>query len=606
MVRGALLVLVIAASCNTAPPVPPNPVCDVPCTAVVSCHTGTTRCDLGVVTGCVDTGFAPDGTPCGDGVCISGQCDFTQCVPHAACTPPMDECWDGSTVCPSRTCIAVQARPDGTPCGAGAGTCSSGSCIAHQDITGAFTTTYVKDDLSKTVVATPPPQGTSIFALVGTTNYPGTIAQDGSFAIMQLPMLNYWLCTSYSGLQSCVEHVANIVGLNTSVAARSDLKLVSKPTPVTVNLANLDPFANDTMLQVTSAQGGVNLRPFQLGGAAQPANGVTSASVVVDWSKGEVGNLNAGLPDASKQDTVWVTMAPPRSAGVGGATAKLSVASQYAKLKDWTVVDGVSSSENVPLMSAAQTGNAKLDIRYSQFAGLTATVNPKAIPTNFYADVLAHADSITYPGETTGRDSIMLLGLSKDLTAGTGGDGGVVFADYDYGSLLYGQFLDANWKEFSYAAFELAVTFTAPNATPATWLGVLSSSRPGAFKAPIAPALGPPQLPRINNQDGFSPQTAVTFNPTISWNAPTLGKATSYRVTIVRVGAVNGATVLTPVFDVTLYLNSSFQIPSGVLVKGANYFADIVAKAAPWDVMDSGGNGVPLDTADCITATFSP
>ena len=608
MVRGvSLFVLVIAASCNSAPAVPPNPVCDVACAVPDPCLTGTTRCDQGVVVGCVVSGFAVDGTRCGSSFCTSGLCEITQCVPNAPCRPFPNECQDGSRVCGPIGCIPVGPLPNGTPCAAGAGVCSYGSCIVLRDVTGAFTTTYEKDDLSKNVVATPPPQGTTIFALVGTTNYPGIVFPDGTFSISQVPSGNYWLCISYSGVQSCVEHVANIVKLNTLVAARPDLKLASKPTPVTLDLTNLDPYAKDSLIQITSAQGGFNLRPFQLDSVMQPADGVTSASVVIDWSKGELGTLAAGLPDATKQDTVWVTLAPPQSVGTGGAVAQVSIAKQYAKLTDWTVLNGVASSENVPLVSAPQTGSAKLDIRYSQFGALPAKVNPKAVATHLYANVFAHPDGITYPDQTTGRGSVVLLSLYKDLSAGTGGgDGGVIFADYDYGSFAYGQFLKTNWMEFTYVAVEVAVTFTAAGATPATWRGGVSSSRPGAFNSPIGLGVRPPQSPKVNLLDGFSPQANVNFMPTISWNPPAIGNASSYSVRVVRVDAINGATVLTPVFDLTLYSSLSFRIPPGVLVKGATYFADIVANAASWYEVDASGTGVPYDTADCITATFSP
>ncbi len=504
--------------------------------------------------------------------------------------------------------------------GAGDGASDAGSTdggdAGVRTVTGAYIDTYEKDDLTKTAKPRSAPAGQTVAVLVpgasGYTSLPGAFANDGTMTIANVPRGHYFLALTNAGHTSLQECSADYIPLGDLRAARPDLLFVTQSTPVTFNIANLDPWVKQGSFEIASSQGGFNLRPF-FHGMAQPAANATTFSPVVDWNTTGMGQFPAGLPEANKGDVVYVGMGTRTNPGVGPATAILKHMTQYAKLTDLTVADGVAATENVSLIAAPQTGSAAFNVLYTKFGAFAAGINPGAAPSSMFLDVFAHPYGIAFP-YLPGNLSIPLIDLSLDVSGGTalpdagGSDGGVAFADYDYGAFAYGQFVDANWKEFSSVLFSFGVSFTAAGATPTSWNATVSSLRPGAFSTPIAPAVGSPVAPRINGLNAFATQAGVTSTPTLSWTAPALGTATSYTLQIVQVENVANVTTLTQVFDAYVYSAAPFKVPAGVLTAGATYFAVITAFAGPgWDVIDQqAGYGTPLDTADCVTATFTP
>lgn len=108
---------------------PGNQSCAPPgadaCTlGAISCATGQAVCE--------PAGPADDGTPCGDPtnafVCQGGTCT---CVQDRPCTPYLNACATGRMVCWSPTsgyCQQTGTAPNGTPCGNGI--CNGGWCMA--------------------------------------------------------------------------------------------------------------------------------------------------------------------------------------------------------------------------------------------------------------------------------------------------------------------------------------------------------------------------------------------------------------------------------------------------------------------------------------------
>src|SRR6185503_5001252 len=118
----------------------------------------------------------------------------------------------------------------------------------------------------------------------------------------------------------------------------------------------------------------------------------------------------------------------------------------------------------------------------------------------------------------------------------------------------------------------------------------------------IAPTLGPVKAPLINGKDAFTPQTAVTIGPTLSWTAPALGTASGYRVTIYN-ASTRGA-----LLSATVFTQTQFQVPAGVMAAGGTYFATITSLSGASFALDAGlqRTGTPTAQAPCVTAAFSP
>src|SRR5207248_980572 len=132
--------------------------------------------------------------------------------------------------------------------------------------------------------------------------------------------------------------------------------------------------------------------------------------------------------------------------------------------------------------------------------------------------------SITFPDEPGGAFA-SLFTMALDLSTLT-----APLADTDYGTVAYGQCLDTLWHEFR----SFTVTYKAPIAgtTITDFTAVVSSVDPMPASGAIAPVIAPVKSPLIGGKDAFTPQTAVTTGPVLSWSAPATGTPTSYIVRI--------------------------------------------------------------------------
>src|SRR5205823_3676347 len=121
-----------------------------------------------------------------------------------------------------------------------------------------------------------------------------------------------------------------------------------------------------------------------------------------------------------------------------------------------------------------------------------------------------------------------------------------VAVDTDYGTVTYGQFLDAPWSvKERQLQYETRVSFAAPGASPSFWplFYVALEDETAVAGSPAAPLIGPVGAPQINGLDAFAAHTAVGVQPVLSWSAPSLGTPTSYAITIDEVANSAGATV---------------------------------------------------------------
>jgi len=493
----------------------------------------------------------------------------------------------------------------GAPCGTAGGS----ACAARRDVTGTFDKVFWTDDGTKTRVHVPQP-GVSISALVPTASgyqrLPGTFSPDGSsFTIHAVPAGRYFLQIEGMPRQQgpiLYEFTTNTPDLSSVVSYRSDLARATLPTPVTLNVSNLDPWTPGTTItgdrfEISSSQANLSLRPW-LRSAGPPA-GSTSFTSSIDWSTVPnvvADNASAGLPDASKGDVVWFYQARHQTIGSGAATAVYLPATKAARVSNLTLRDGAAASIDVQLAPVPQTGRFTPDVRYSQFAALAPDVNPSARSNQFSFDVFAKPHGVQFPDSPEDAMVVRPLLIAYDFTTGASS-----LPDVVYSTIPYGQFSDRPlWQEFRQTLYFYDVTVSPPAAAPFTWTAIVSVQEPMSL-APIAPALGPVRAPRVNGRDLFQTQMGVGLQPAISWSAPAVGTPTSVMVFITDVAT---GTVL----QATVRSGSSFTVPNGVLAPGKTYVVTLEAQQAPWDGPDAPPlrYGVPLYTADCITSTFTP
>jgi hypothetical protein len=468
------------------------------------------------------------------------------------------------------------------------------------------------DDGSKTTLSSAPPYGKTAKAILvpdasvgGYTTLPITLSADQGFLIPDVPAGPYFLqldqkiflpcpsCPFSNSVEAIstelVELRANSPDLAIVTGARRDLAYRNDPS-LRLDVAGLAPWTSGSSIRTASSQA---LQYGRLHASPAPAVGATSVGGF--W-------LNfafaTALPDASKGDVVFVYQRAATPVGSGATAATASAATRYTRLTNLTLSASSSGAAVTLTDSAPQTGAIHADFRYAQFAALAASVHPSAVPGAFgaAASVLAVPHSIRYPDMPFGFEQTSLFTVESSPAR---------TADVDYGTLHYGEFLDAHWNTYRYSAyaFDVDVPGGGTRAFPAQITSMVPMTPdPG----PIAPAMGPPTQPRIEGRDAFATQTGVGLQPTVTWSPPALGQATSYEVTISsRMQPVAGET---RTLSAVVYSGRAFKVPAGFLRQGSYYTASIAARSGPWDVFDRGPfrKGTPFHTAECYTGYFTP
>jgi hypothetical protein len=480
-------------------------------------------------------------------------------------------------------------------------------------VSGTFTTVYWADDGSKTTRAGSlgPVQTVTAAWVPAGSNYRRIAASTaplplGGFAIDGVPEGPYFLevdttfqgsATSAAGTTFALyELTTSTPDLSVVAAARADVETETTTAKVTLALSGLTPWTrppagfNGDQVIIAGSQNSLYGRPLNTIGA--PASGATTFSGSFDWNDMSTA-FAIGLPDASKGDVEFLYQRSTTSIGSGATLGSAHVATRFAKLTDLTLHDGGSANLTVTLADAPQTGSLRANLRNSKWATLITDSNPAMVAQGGQGvSLLAIPHSLDFPDQ-------------PGLTAGTSLAyiQGPPLTDADYGTIAYGQFLGAEWKEVRYVSYFASANVPQPGSTelvPASAFFTSFEAMPADDE--IVPVLGPPRSPTIQGLDAFAAQSGVGLRPTISWKPPRLGSATSYTVSLFPTDTADGSV------SITVYGVTSVQIPAGILKAGKMYSAVITANSAPWDSLDRPvfRLGVPSSSADCATAAFTP
>jgi len=163
------------------------------------------------------------------------------------------------------------------------------------------------------------------------------------------------------------------------------------------------------------------------------------------------------------------------------------------------------------------------------------------------------------------------------------------------------------------------VTFPVSLALPSGDLATTVSAAIGSRRqdsptaaSPARPVVTPVRAPRIGARSLFEEQSGVGLTPIIAWDAPAVGEATAYQVTLVR--AVENPP---PPYRPGWYLHAVFTLPGdvttlpvppGVLAEGQHFALVLKAvhqtgqdvRTAPYRVSPDFG------FAEAVTSSFTP
>ncbi|MRG96334.1 hypothetical protein [Polyangium spumosum] len=169
--------------------------------------------------------------------------------------------------------------------------------------------------------------------------------------------------------------------------------------------------------------------------------------------------------------------------------------------------------------------------------------------------------------------------------------------------LVYGNPFPAEWAEVAAVQVSYAVTHVAPTGVPKTTAVAVGRTGPASsFSGAIAPTLGPPLDVRVNGEPAYAERLGIGKTPTVTWSAPSLGKAAAYVITLRRLDPGGALTRTMASFSTR---DTTFRIPDGLLDVGYYYYLRI-------GVREEFDSAAPLKVqakrvyAEAITGVLSP
>lgn len=285
----------------------------------------------------------------------------------------------------------------------------------------------------------------------------------------------------------------------------------------------------------------------------------------------------ANLIDGSKGDKAAIIQLAARTTNDGYPFMTLA---REANFGSFTESDGSNTHLNATMSEVAQH-DVSVSLKGSQFAALN--VGPGGYSGGqFYVSVQADPE-----------DGYGFSSTPDSMVAGFGdGDANLSGASYGVPSIASG------WSVFGQAVYYH--TFGAGNTALYT-SGVVVDSLDGFASNGVKPVLGAAQNVKIGGKDARSPMTGVGTNPSVTWDAPSLGEGgyvyLVWLFTVESGGLTNLGEFITS--------NHGIVIPSGLVTSGKTYILEI-------DTMQGfsvdGTTHVPARWAKTPygTATFTP
>jgi len=408
------------------------------------------------------------------------------------------------------------------------------------------------------------------------TTVQGVGLSDGTFTVTGVPTGSYWLAIASGGYWTS----ASDLDLGQDFLGRPDAVNASNGTSLGLNFAGLSAFATGDELDITNPN---LVQDF-------------------DWSE----NINIG-------DTTFASM--------WNWTGPLSIS---AKGDSWFVVQTHAAAAgsavwrsvtmSSPALSLDQANGDETDL-----TGRLSTTTPLTVHMAVEGSQFAAAASNAGTGGNIHATTVGIYSQPFSASRGSVGENEAlletkdqtpVTQDADYGDMAVGNPYPPNFTPYVAAKYEVNVPFTATGASTAVDASAelyLSSTQMPTKDAPLAPQITPVQNLRLNGAAFVQRLTSKTLNPTLSWDPPTTGTPTGYRVSVVALTLTGtSSSSVQPVLD--LFTNSrSLVIPDGILSAGGEYFFQVRAFLTPsldFTIAPYHG-GFPWSHADMLSPVLS-
>ena len=381
------------------------------------------------------------------------------------------------------------------------------------------------------------------------TTVQGVGLADGSFTVTGVPTGSYWLAIASGGYWTS----ASDLDLGQDFLGRPDAVAASRGTSLGLNFAGLSPFADDDELDITNPNLGQDF----------------------DWSD----NLNIGDTTFA---SVWNWTGPLSSAAKGDSWFVVQTHSAEAGSAAWRSV--TMSSSSLPLdqanadetdlsgrLSSATSMTVHMAVKGSQFAA--AAGNSGTGGSVHSSTIGVYSQPFSAAKGSIGENEALLE--TKDQTP--------IALDSDFGDIVVGNPFPASFTPYVAARYQVNVPFTAAGATTPVEVPAelyLSSTQLPTKDAPLAPQITPVQNVKLNGAAFVQHLTSATLNPTLSWDPPTTGTPTGYRVSVYGLTLTGTTSSVQPVLDL-FTKDHTMVIPAGILSAGNEYFFQVRAFLTP-------------------------
>lgn len=353
-------------------------------------------------------------------------------------------------------------------------------------------------------------------------------------------------------------------------------------TQVEMAWSGLEPWQASSELELISPETGAWSHLVQLTASPTPPIGATTIDAAMTW-------IGQGMIDgAAGHHLVGIELQPQSLGGVGTLVATRAVRSADT----FRIVEGSTAKFTGAMAAIPAVGQARLDWRRSQF------------------DVLK-----PHPSANIAGSELAVVGAPASLTAGVFAPIGHLVlvplgpqpsSDADLGTVPYGNPFGPADGVHTYALRSFLTPLALPGTVGSTAsVGVVSVARAADDASPLVPLVGPVGNLAINGLDATAPQTGVGRVPVLTWNAPAVGSADHYVVTVFKASVENMRTVIDPV-AAFVTSDTKLRIPPRVLQTGATYHFEVRAVHEAVDTARKPFRHVmPQGAADAHTALIS-
>jgi hypothetical protein len=398
---------------------------------------------------------------------------------------------------------------------------------------------------------------------------------DGSFTVRGVPAGNYWLAIASGGYWTS----ASELDLGQNFLGRPDAVNASSGSSISLQFAGLSPFGEKDQLEI--------FNPNLVQNVDWTANlniGDRTFSTMWNW--------DGPLSDPSKGDAWYVIQDQVSSAG----NIAWHTLVRATPAINFTQTDS-HETEMMGELVAAPTTSVHVVAKGSQFAAALPNVGSAASPHS------ATIGIYTQPFSAAGGS----LGQAEDLLQTE--DQTPIIEDLDFGDMAIGNPFPASWTPYVAGTWEINVPFTATGATETVQYPAelyVSSTQMPTKDTPIVPEITPVLNMQLNGTAFAQYTTVPTVSPKLSWDVPSTGTPTGYRITIYQLTSAQTQSYYQQVIDL-FTKDHAITVPAGILDAGNEYFFVVRVYLAPTvDFTTAPYRGAfPWAHADMVTPVIS-